>query len=197
MKKIIFTIAFIASGLMASAQVGIGNTNPKVSLHVTGTNDNGLVTGVDGVLVPRVNDADMSTATAGSEDGQLVYNTVAKAFYFWNAATPAWTAVGGASAAVPYQNIRGTVSPVNAATYTVLASDYTVITRFNSGVEITLPALTNTSADIGRTVKIINNNTAGALTFASPAPLVGNFIVNINRGIEVIWTGISWASPQK
>jgi hypothetical protein len=35
----------------------------------------------------------MSTATDGTVDGQMVYNTVAKKFYYWSGS--AWTAVGG------------------------------------------------------------------------------------------------------
>ena len=73
--------------------MGIGTASPTLTLEVVGANDNGAVTGVDGVLVPRVNDTDMSTATDGTVDGQMVYNTVAKKFYYWNAT--AWTVVGG------------------------------------------------------------------------------------------------------
>jgi len=80
-------------GFAGYAQVGIGTASPTLTLEVVGANDNGAVTGVDGVLVPRVNDTDMSTATDGTVDGQMVYNTVAKKFYYWSGS--AWTAVGG------------------------------------------------------------------------------------------------------
>lgn len=211
MKKLILTIAFIGTALVANAQVGIGNTDPKATLDVTGV---ATATVPDGVIVPRFNRLELTAKSgaysAANQLGALVFVTdaagltdaktasvTAVGFYYY-AANNTWVGVGGSAAvAQRYEGIRGTVTPVNAATYTVDANDYVVITRFNNGVDITLPALANNAADIGRTVKIINNNTSGALTFQSTAPLVGNFIVNINRGIEVIWTGISWASPQK
>jgi hypothetical protein len=93
MKKYILTIMLFSLGFAGYAQVGIGTASPTLTLEVVGANDNGAVTGVDGVLVPRVNDTDMSSATAGTKEGQMVYNTVAKKFYYWNAT--AWTAVGG------------------------------------------------------------------------------------------------------
>ena len=93
MKKYILTIMLFSLGFAGYAQVGIGTANPTLTLEVIGANDNGAVTGVDGVLVPRVNDTDMSSATAGTKEGQMVYNTVAKKFYYWNGT--AWTAVGG------------------------------------------------------------------------------------------------------
>jgi hypothetical protein len=208
MKKIILTIAFLATGLVASAQVGIGNTDPKVSLQVDKSAD---AAKADGVLVPRVTVAELNTKAAAygaDQNGSLVFitnitgfaektsNVTTTGFHYYNNGTSKWTAVDAAP--VPYQNIRGTVTLVNAATYTVTASDYVVVTIFNNGVNITIPALTNTAADIGRTLKIINNNTTStALTFQSTAPLLGNFVANQNRGIEVIWTGISWSCPQK
>ena len=93
MKKYILTIMLFSLGFAGYAQVGIGTASPTLTLEVVGANDNGAVTGVDGVLVPRVNDTDMSSATAGTKEGQMVYNTVAKKFYYWNGT--AWTAVGG------------------------------------------------------------------------------------------------------
>jgi hypothetical protein len=93
MKKYILTIMLFSLGFAGYAQVGIGTANPTLTLEIVGANDNGAVTGVDGVLVPRVNDTDMSSATAGTKEGQMVYNTVAKKFYYWSGTT--WTAVGG------------------------------------------------------------------------------------------------------
>ena len=93
MKKYILTIMLFSLGFAGYAQVGIGTASPTLTLEVVGANDNGAVTGVDGVLVPRVNDTDMSSATTGTKEGQMVYNTVAKKFYYWNGT--AWTAVGG------------------------------------------------------------------------------------------------------
>ncbi|WP_449401113.1 hypothetical protein [Chryseobacterium wanjuense] len=131
----------------------------------------------------------------------------ATGFYYYDAldAAPRWKTFGGGGSATPqrYEVIRGNVVNVNQATYTVQADDNLVVTTFNAGVVITMPTLTNTVADIGRVVKIANNNTTNtAVTFLdgsgnSPATstiLKGNFIVNRDRGIELIWTGTTWSS---
>ena len=186
MKKIFLTIAFIATGLVASAQVGVGNTDPKVTLHVTGTNDNGAVTGVDGVLVPRVNDANMASAAAGTEDGQLVYNTVAKAFYYWNAGTSAWTAVG---AAQPYQNLRGKRTTFTGLAYVLAADDFIVASVDAVATTITLPTLT--AAEIGRIIVIQNLNTTGNVT-VSATPAVPFTTVIPNRVRTYMWFGDRW-----
>lgn len=89
--KLFVTALVLFNYLGASyAQVGINTTNPSTSLEIVGANNGGQVTATDGLLVPRVNDTDMSTATAGTSDGQMVYNTADKQFYSWNASTNAW-----------------------------------------------------------------------------------------------------------
>lgn len=108
MKKIFLTIAFIASGLVASAQVGVGTENPQTSLHivganatdkgVTGANVPGALAATDGITVPVVT-TEMTapgTPVAGTRVGQMVYsNFVGKTgFYYWDGTT--WVAVGGA-----------------------------------------------------------------------------------------------------
>ena len=122
MKKYILTIMLFSLGFAGYAQVGIGTASPTLTLEVVGANDNGAVTGVDGVLVPRVNDADMSTATDGTVDGQMVYNTVAKKFYYWNGT--AWTAVGGSANSTAFG-----VDYSNAYTGSTNQTDYSAVTE--------------------------------------------------------------------
>tara|TARA_B110000285_G_C15094184_1_gene600912 strand:+ start:441 stop:1019 length:579 start_codon:yes stop_codon:yes gene_type:complete len=122
MKKQILTLIIASLSFVGYAQVGVGTSNPTLTLEVVGTNDNGAVTGVDGVLVPRVNDADMSTATDGTVDGQMVYNTVAKKFYYWNGT--AWTAVGGSANSTAFG-----VDYSNAYTGSANQTDYSAVTE--------------------------------------------------------------------
>ena len=108
MKKIILTIAFLATGLVASAQVGIGNTDPKVSLQVDKSAD---AAKADGVLVPRVTVAELNTKAAAygaDQNGSLVFitnitgfagktsNVTTTGFHYYNNGTSKWTAVDAA-----------------------------------------------------------------------------------------------------
>ena len=117
MKKYILTIMLFSLGFAGYAQVGIGTASPTLTLEVVGANDNGAVTGVDGVLVPRVNDTDMSSATAGTKEGQMVYNTVAKKFYYWNAT--AWTVVGGVATSTFRTESGNSISDADIGNYVI------------------------------------------------------------------------------
>lgn len=107
MKKIILSIAFIASGLVASAQVGVGTTDPRVSLQV---DKSAVPTDADGVLVPRVTVAELNTKAityGDDQNGALVFvtatagaanetsNVSATGFHYYDVATDKWKAVGG------------------------------------------------------------------------------------------------------
>lgn len=79
---IVLAFCFFSEGY---SQVGINTDDPQTTLDIRGVNHNGAVTANDGVLVPRVN----SLATAGSQNGQLVFLIAdvggkKKGFYFWN-----------------------------------------------------------------------------------------------------------------
>lgn len=204
MKKIVLMIAFIATGLVASAQVGVGTTDPKVSLQV----DKSVVaTDADGVLVPRVTVAELNAkaATYGpNQNGALVFvtaiagaidetsNVTATGFHYYNNDTDKWVAVSGAQAAVPHQNIRGSVVTVTSATYTVLPSDHVIITNHTAGVTVTLPALS--VAETGRLLYIVNDNTgafANTIT-AQPTALPFGNGMNQFRGRCYVWTGTKW-----
>ena len=80
---------------IAQAQVGIGTTSPAGGslLDISSTDK--------GILIPRVDIADLSTAAPVTEDltnseSLLVYNTnttTGKGFYYWDSTQ--WVAVGG------------------------------------------------------------------------------------------------------
>ena len=92
-KKITLSL-FLVVACNAFAQVGVGTQTPATTLDVSvGATPAALATG-NGITVPSVTDAS-TTAVAGTNDGQMVYDTTQKAFYYWNAGTSAWTAVGG------------------------------------------------------------------------------------------------------
>jgi len=156
MKKYILTIMLFSLGFAGYAQVGIGTASPTLTLEVVGANDNGAVTGVDGVLVPRVNDTDMSTATNGTVDGQMVYNTVAKKFYYWNGT--AWTVVGGVAV------FSGRTSQTSSSGYDWTNSGDGLVDFYeftSNGGEIILPSPVTYS---GVTI-YVRNNTGGTRTF--------------------------------
>lgn len=204
----------------AQRGVGINTTTPAATLDVVATTSNNAIP--DAVLVPRMTAAELlakdnNSGTYGdNQNGALVYitsgdgnttrtnNIRGAGFYYFDSTVPVWRPVGGggSTAAPRYEAIRGNVSIVTSDTYTLQATDNVVVTRNSSGVAITIPSLTDTAADIGRVIKIINNNTSGGLTFTNgagnnPVTIIGNLTVNPGRGIEFVWTGTTWSSPQK
>ena len=198
MKKIILTIAFIATGMVASAQVGIGNEDPKTTLHVTGANNGAALTAADGVTVPRVSTdmRDSGTAVSGVELGQLVYstNTNSLGFWFWAGATEKWNPLI-AAAAPAFSSI---VLEKNATYTTVVPAELTgtvntlVFTGSNPS-SLTLPNLTG--SEVGKLVNIyaastgnitVSFNRAGDGTAASLS------VLN-TRGYSLIWTATGWA----
>lgn len=194
MKKIFLTLA-LALGIMASAQVRIGGTGTTVDANAILE----LQSTTKGLLFPKVAltsttaFAPLSAHTAG----MTVYNTattgdVTPGMYA-NSGT-AWVKLGGSSSTPAYQDIRGSVTTVTTATYTVLATDNVINTNPASGsVAITFPALTNTAADIGRIVYVFNNNIAtGSLTYVGV--ISGSSVTNQWRGRTFIWTGTQWVN---
>ena len=202
MKKIIFTIAFIATGLVASAQVGVGTTNPETSLEVVGKNADATtkapagLDAADGITVPVVT-TDMTIAlpgiAAGTRVSQMVYSTFAgkQGYYFWDGAK--WNAMVPAAAVAPrYENIRGTVpTGLNVAgAYTVKSTDFFIYTTANGAVSITFPVLT--VADAGRLVIVYNDNVGSvANSLLGVEGLISN---NGGRGRTILWTGTKWVT---
>lgn len=189
--KNFFLILAIATGIMASAQVKIGE-------NATSVNANSLLeleSTTKGVLFPRV--ALTGTANeaplAAHVQGMTVYNTATTGDVtpgmYTNSGT-AWVKLG-ASSAPEYHNFRGTVTTVTATTYTLAANDYAVITNNSTGVTITLPNLT--LADAGRTIFIFNNNTAAMANSFGGTPPTGVPTLNQFRAMEIMWTGTFWA----
>ena len=185
MKKQILTLVIASLSFVGYAQVGVGTGNPTITFEVVGTNDNGAVTGVDGILVPRVNDADMSSATAGTEDGQMVYNTVAKKFYYWNAT--AWTVVGGSANSTAFG-----VDYSNAYTGSVNQTDYSAVTENAiyavgspgpGSLSITLPDAT---LNINRVITVTASGKALLFTNAD-----GSGILNTTTAM-LISDGTTW-----
>ena len=181
MKKYILTIMLFSLGFAGYAQVGIGTASPTLTLEVVGANDNGAVTGVDGVLVPRVNDTDMSTATDGTVDGQMVYNTVAKKFYYWNAT--AWTAVGGLATSTFRTESGNSISDADIGNYVICTG---AAPQFD---------LDNITLTAGAKITFIDSS-SGNIGFTST---LGNIGVNTRTnqasgGGSMVWIcdGVSW-----
>ena len=101
MKKILLSVAIIATSFTTIAQVGVGTTDPKGALQVTST--------TSGVIIPQFADltaiqaikkADGSTALNTDEQGMQVYNIAEKKNYMWNGTT--W--VAGATGTSLWEN---------------------------------------------------------------------------------------------
>lgn len=222
MKKFLLTATMLVclSALSKAQQgrVGINTTTPAATLDVVGTPTD--VQRPDALLVPRLTRAQLAAKDAvyvAAQNGALAFvttidgtattkttNVTAVGFYYYDASNSVWVAVGGGGSSTSrYETIRGNISAVTTPTYTLLPTDNVIVTRAATGVAITLPSLTNTPADIGRIIKVVNNNTTPTgLTFTNgagdtPPTILGNLVVNQNRGIEFVWTGTTWSSPQK
>jgi len=181
MKKYILTIMLFSLGFAGYAQVGIGTANPTLTLEVVGANDNGAVTGVDGVLVPRVNDTDMSTATDGTVDGQMVYNTVAKKFYYWNGT--AWTVVGGVATSTFRTESGNSISDADIGNYVICTG---AAPQFD---------LDNITLTAGAKITFIDSS-SGNIGFTSTLGNIGTYTrtVQTAAGGSMVWIcdGTSW-----
>lgn len=93
MKQLIYFSLLLGTGVFA--QVGIGTEEPKTTLDVRATYDNGVTVGAntstDGITIPRVN----TLESPGVVSGQLVYltqnwNARSMGTYAWNATYSDW-----------------------------------------------------------------------------------------------------------
>lgn len=145
-KKITLSL-FLVVACNAFAQVGVGTQTPMTTLDVSvGATPTNLATG-NGITIPSVTDA-ATTTVAGTNDGQMVYDTTAKAFYYWNDTTSAWTVVGGG----------GTPAPLNVVvvsiTYTALVTDDIIEYNGTAAATIILPA----DAPVGKIYYVANTS---------------------------------------
>jgi hypothetical protein len=196
MKKILFSIALIASGLVASAQVGVGTTNPQVSLQVDRST---VATDADGVLVPRVTVAELNakaTAYGANQNGTLVFvnnltgtaenetsNVRSIGFYYYDATADKWIGVGSSPAA----------SVIVATQINPTYNGETVIIDNNTGPHnFNLP---NPANYVNKIIFYRNNSvnagSGGTATFVNFVP-PNNTTVLQNRGMVFFSNGTTW-----
>ena len=95
MLKLSFVLSVFLLPFISNAQVGIGTTNPAGGSLLD------IESAEKGILIPRVDIADLSTQAPvtgdlTSSESLLVYNTnttTGKGFYYWDGTQ--WVAVGG------------------------------------------------------------------------------------------------------
>lgn len=175
MKKIIFAFAVLATSF-ASAQVGVGNTDPKATLDV---NKASYATGEQaGIAVTQLSGAHIvGMTTSGLKAGTLVYATStsgaidSEGFWYYNGT--AWSKVGG-SAASSALNI--TIPTTD--NYTVLDTDSVIYRTLTANGTLTFPS----TLPAGKVFYVSNNSTGFDWTF-SPAP--------INTGVAQVFAGYS------
>ncbi len=104
MKKLYFAILFFLCLHFASAQVGIGATNPNSQLDIRSSNQ-ATPANNDGVLIPKV-DAFSATNPTAAQQGMLVYLTTATVFsgnpkpvgfYYWDNVSLDWIGISSAA----------------------------------------------------------------------------------------------------
>ncbi len=150
MKKLVCILAVLTLGYAATAQVGIGNTDPKASLDISAkvTPDN-----TDGLLIPRIDNFPTPAPTV-DQDGMMVFATgagaPAKGFYYWDNGLNSWITVTGAGGGTLGEAYdfggagNGRVINANDGAVTISGEDGITITgEYNSGA--TIPATTVTS----------------------------------------------------
>ena len=104
MKKLYYVILFFLCLHFASAQVGIGATNPNAQLDIRSSNQATPVNN-DGVLIPKV-DVFSATNPTAAQQGMLVYLTTATVFsgnpkpvgfYYWDNVSSDWIGISSAA----------------------------------------------------------------------------------------------------
>lgn len=160
MKKIFLTIALIATGICATAQVGINNTNPQASLDVAAS----PAGEPDGVLVPRVTVGNLNTKAAtyvAAQNGALVFVTnitgaagktsevTSTGFHYYNSGTSKWLPLAGAAAPA-----RTVTNITTAPEYIVPLTDDIILWTGTAATNFTFAP----GAPIGKTYVIINKS---------------------------------------
>lgn len=127
MKKILFTAIILAS-MSISAQVGVGNTDPKATLDVTA--DAATATTADGIIAPRLTGNQLAdkdavyiadqtaaqvyvTAAATSPEGKTV-NVTAPGYYYFDGNVWQKVATGAGSTEWAYNNTNASIEATRA-----------------------------------------------------------------------------------
>lgn len=198
MKKITVKLSFWAMFSLlfvftSNAQVGIGTTSPDASsmLDVSST--------TKGMLTPRMTTA-QRTAISSPADGLIVYDTTLKAFYYYNAATPAWTPVGDAR--VKFKRIKSTdvlatvlAAEKAAGSNTKYVLDSATLYEINGTISVDLPIDLNNAYVSGLDAnedKLVR--TTGNLFDGANGGSVRNITIQVSGGGSVF--NLSGASTQ-
>ncbi|WP_456438434.1 beta strand repeat-containing protein [Psychroserpens sp.] len=94
LKQSLLALLFLIN-ITVTAQVGIGNTDPKAALDISATNV-ATPNNTDGILIPRIDEFPAVNPTA-AQNGMLVFvtgnGTPTKGFYYWDQSTNSWITV--------------------------------------------------------------------------------------------------------
>ncbi len=94
MRTLLLTILSLFITIRISAQVGIGNTDPKAQLDIT---SGAVPSERDGILIPRM--SEFPTGVTADQDGMMVFlngnGTPEKGFYYYDSDLSSWTSVKG------------------------------------------------------------------------------------------------------
>ncbi|WP_300438778.1 hypothetical protein [Christiangramia sp.] len=95
--KTFFVLFFVFFTFSASAQVGIGNSNPQAQLDISAT-DKDNPAKIDGILIPRIEKFPVENPTS-AQHGILVFlnksvTNFSSGFYFWNNTESRWKSLG-------------------------------------------------------------------------------------------------------
>jgi hypothetical protein len=160
MKKILFTLAILVTSF-ASAQVGIGNTDPKATLDV---NKASYSTGEQaGIAVTQLSGSQIvAMTTTDLKSGTLVYATntsgVIDTIGFWYYNGTSWSRVGAPS------NLNVTAPTTD--NYTVLETDAIIYRNLTGAGTLTFPS----TLPAGKVFYISNTSGTSDWSF-SPAPV--------------------------
>lgn len=179
MKKLLLTLAILVTSF-ASAQVGIGNTDPKATLDVNkATYSAGEQAGI---AVTQLTGAQIvAMTTSGLKSGTLVYATNTSGLIdtvgFWYFNGTSWSRVGAPS------NLNVTVPTTD--NYTVLDTDAIIYRSLTSPGTLTFPS----TLPAGKVFYI--SNTSGTSDWAlSPAPVnAGTTVIAANLSATVVTLG--------
>ena len=187
LKQQLLMVLFVASGLMSFAQVGVGTTDPKASLDVSG--DAATATSVDGIIAPRLTGDQLKAKDAvytTNQNGAIVYvtaavgtstaktiNVTAAGYYYYDSTVPVWKSIGGGSA-----SSAGLVANrVAISSITAGANGVYTVTDSNTPSAAGSPILATYEDAAGNVTSVnINNRTAGTsfdVTFAATPDAAG------------------------